>query len=170
MWQLNLCFADSVLFSLIPLSGKAPARSLFSQADAKVDNFGIFQFWSSDASNPLCRDGTCSITISLDVFSLGKKEEAGCKNQLFTLLGPGLLDQGPILCGELADKTGLLIPRKNYVSFDQWVLFDQSASFNCHQWFVYRSVSSVYNPLLVLGKLMSYFKLASPHFPPYLLM
>ena len=125
MWQLNLCFADSVLFSLIPLSGKAAPWSLFSQAAAKVDNFGIFQFWSSDASDPVCRDGTCSITISLDVFSLGKLEEAGCKNQFFTLLGPGLLDQGPILCGELADKTGLLIPRKNYLSFDQWVLFDQ---------------------------------------------
>ena len=99
MRQLNFCFAFDLLFPLVPVSGKTAARPLLSQTAAKV-TFLLALFL------PFPRAGTCSLRISLDVFSLGRKEESGCENQLFTLLGPGLVDQGPLLCGEMREKTG----------------------------------------------------------------
>ena len=102
MRQLDFCFAFDLLFPLVPVSGKTAARPLLSQTAAKV-TFLLALFL------PFPRAGTCSLRISLDVFSLGRKGESGCENQLFTLLGPGLVDQGPLLCGEMREETGFYL-------------------------------------------------------------
>ena len=56
--------------------------------------------------NLTCRDGTCSLKISLEKFSLGRNVEDCCWNQLFTVLGPGVVGQGPLLCGQHRHNSG----------------------------------------------------------------
>ena len=74
--------------------------------------------FTSSVDNFTFRNGTCSLKISLGKFSLGRNGDDCCWNQLFTVLGPGVVGQGPILCGQHRQKSGASLTMRKTKHFD----------------------------------------------------